>query len=192
MTTHRDLRNTRAWWRRSQAKDPTYIKPKEDGYYWLYYHQHGSLIVQLHRHGYWHDENMEARDELEIVEGPLPYPTQAQIDSQAQHFEAARQKQWRELGDDPLWPIDELPRWDRKKYPETEPQYIIPGYYWAKFEDEKRPTLIAGFEGRWRSVDITPTWTHTNLECPPLILFGPIQRPSKDRVLLRSPSGLLS
>ncbi len=52
---------------------------------------------------------MDSRDQFEIVEGPLPYPMQAQIASQAQHFEAARQKQWRELDDDPLWPIEQMP-----------------------------------------------------------------------------------
>lgn len=90
----RSLRSMRAYYRGEQDHDPHYVKPKQDGYYWLYHQKYGSMVVWLHKHGYWHDPNLNTMEHMEIVEGPLPYPTRAQINSQPEHFEAARRQEW--------------------------------------------------------------------------------------------------
>lgn len=180
----------------SQRKkpDPYYVKPKADGVYWIYDHRLRTMYPMIHDDNRWHDLNFESMQQKEIVEGPLPYPTQAQIDGQAGYFEAVRQKTLAETGYDPAWPMVPLKFPYPKPAPDAVPYGMIDGFYWIRLageDDRDPPTFVQAHEGYWAGMAMNPyPWEHDQLESPPLILFGPVPKPSRDRVKYLKPGAL--
>ena len=146
-----------------RAKDPHYIKPKADGYYWLYDHRLGSIYPVYHQDDHWHDICYATMENREVIAGPISFPTEADILGQPSHLEAVRQEMWAEEGEDPLW------------------DGFVPGHYWVQFCDQELPELAQYFEGAWGGMIMDPqAWVIMPGDDPPCVLFGPVIAPSKD------------
>ena len=157
--------------------------PAQDGYYWLYDHRRDSVYLMPFRDGFWEDACYEGMEMKEIIEGPLPYPTQEQIDAQQQHFETVRMQRWADTGLDPLWQWGEKLDTDRPDFDTNPPPPMMAGDYWLQFDDKDLPEIVTMFEHRFFAVGIGETiWDYAHVS--PRTLFGPLIKP--DKMLVRS------
>ena len=90
-----------------------------EGFYWIQNLKLGSVGVMLYKDGRWHRRDYET-EEIGVVEGPLPPPTDEQRASQDAYFAAETQKERASFGDieDPSW-FD-----------------FVDGYYWVQWDGE--------------------------------------------------------
>lgn len=67
------------------------------------------------------------------------------------------------------------------------------GFYWIQFDDQEPPEIAENVMGRWAGITLDPISDDggrfanqglmqcpEDLECPPLVLFGPIRKPVGD------------
>ena len=160
--------------------------PAQDGYYWLYDHRRDSVYMMPFRNGVWEDALDEGMEMKEIIEGPMPYPTQEQIDGHQEHFETVRMQRWAATGCDPLWQWGEKLETDRPDFDTNPPAPMMAGFYWLKFDHKELPEIAMAFEHNFLTVGYEELmWDHSQLS--PRILFGPLTKPNKLLVKSRVP-----
>lgn len=167
---------------------PHAANPEQEGYYWLYDHRRDSVYLMLFQGGIWHDVLYEGMGMKEIIGGPLPYPTEEQIDGHQAHFEAFRAEEWAKIGFDPVWEMVER---ELPTDPGVVPQSVDPmmdGWFWIQFCDQELPEIAHAREGTFYAMEINgPTWEHSDPNHVPAILFGPLILPDMESVASRNP-----
>ena len=140
-----------------------------EGYYWVQILKFGTVVVVLYKDGHWH---YFQREEIGVVEGPLPLPTEEQMASQEAYFaaETAKERALYAHIENPCW-FD----W-------------VDGYYWVQWDDED-PEIAFVMEDSWQSLNFINgrnewvfDFVEGNEKTVPVI-YGPLIAPKVKRTL---------